>query len=86
MYEALLVPKLLDTVKTIHRRCLTRNTSGQYHSEGGLNHLEGGLYSSEGDLHHSEDGLQWRIRRGQKCVVTPIFGHVNAVIVVVVVS
>ena len=58
LYEALLVPKLLDKVKTIRRRCLTRIASGQCHSEGGLNHLEGGLYSSEGDLHHSEDGLQ----------------------------
>ena len=43
-YEALLVPKLLDTVKTIRRRCLTRNASGQCHSEGGLNHSEVGLY------------------------------------------
>ena len=72
-YEALLVPKLLDTVKTIRRRCLTRNARGQCHSKGGLNHSEGGLYSSEGDLHHSEDGLQWRIRRGQKFVLSRPF-------------
>ena len=56
-YEALLVPKLLDAVKTICRRCLTRNASGQWHSEGGLfrsegglNHSEGGLYGSLGDF------------------------------------